>query len=200
MVMQVELFLLILLIGGLFVDRNKSFVLISFLKYLSVLLFLIGLGLSYIVIISDIDSENFFQHFSVFLPEYFSSRVQDTVFIASAFCFTVAYLSANLRHIFVKSETHNPGGDLVIKKIAEVDDKRNNQKENSRNETEITTLVRQKIDTLFEQVNAARHDLFNLMLDINGIHSADDAQRSLDSLEKSANIIKELKKLTVNEK
>ena len=200
MVMQVELFLLILLIGGLFVDRNKSFVLISFLKYLSVLLFLIGIGLSYIVIISDIDSENFFQHFSVFLPEYFSSRVQDTVFIASAFCFTVAYLSANLRHIFVKSETYNPGGDLVIKKIAEVDDKRNNQKENSRNETEITALVRQKIDTLFEQVNAARHDLFNLMLDINGIHSADDAQRSLDSLEKSANIIKELKKLTVNEK
>ena len=70
----------------------------------------------------------------------------------------------------------------------------------SKNEQKLAGIVHEKIDSLSIEIDAARHDLFNLMLDINGIHSADDAQKSLDSLEKSIAIIKDLKKLKVDGK
>ena len=49
------------------------------------------------------------------------------------------------------------------------------------------------IENLNINISKARHDLFNLILDMNGIHSADDAQRSLEYLEESASILKSMK-------
>ena len=92
--------------------------------------------------------------------------------------------------------SYNANTNLMIKKIsgesrekAEINFLENDQK--------YAGLLHEKIDSLSIEIDAARHDLFNLMLDINGIHSADDAQKSLDSLEKSISIIKDLKKLKV---
>ena len=68
----------------------------------------------------------------------------------------------------------------------------------SKNEQKFADLVNEKIDGLSAQIEAARHDLFNVMLDINGIHSAEDAQKSLDSLERSIVIIRNIKKIKVN--
>ena len=87
----------------------------------------------------------------------------------------------------IKKISSEPGGGHAVKNVSENDQK-------------FSELVFEKIDGLLIEIDAARHDLFNLMLDINGIHSADDAQKSLDSLEKSIAIIKDLKKLKVNGK
>ena len=55
--------------------------------------------------------------------------------------------------------------------------------------------LKNQIEKLNTSISKARHDLFNLMLDMNGIHSADDAQRSLEYLEESASILKSMKNL-----
>ena len=88
----------------------------------------------------------------------------------------------------------------MIKKISGESVGQYKEKEFSKNEKRFFDLIHEKIDGLSVEIDTARHDLFNLMLDINGIHSADDAQKSLDSLEKSIAIIKDLKKLKVNGK
>ncbi|GIR48232.1 MAG: hypothetical protein CM15mP58_03290 [Burkholderiaceae bacterium] len=88
----------------------------------------------------------------------------------------------------------------MIKKISGESGEKHTEKNFSKNDQKFHDLVHEKIDGLSIEIDAARHDLFNLMLDINGIHSADDAQKSLDSLEKSITIIKDLKKLKVNGK
>ena len=94
---------------------------------------------------------------------------------------------------------HNTSGNLMIKKIGSESGEKYKRKIFQKM-IKIRWLVNEKIDSLSIEIDAARHDLFNLMLDINGIHSADDAQKSLDSLEKSVTIIKDLKKLKVNGK
>ena len=88
----------------------------------------------------------------------------------------------------------------MIKKISSEPGEGHAGKNVSENDQKFSELVFEKIDGLLIEIDAARHDLFNLMLDINGIHTADDAQKSLDSLEKSISIIKDLKKLEVNGK
>ena len=88
----------------------------------------------------------------------------------------------------------------MIKKISSESGEKYTEKNFSKNDQKFAGLVHEKLDSLSLQLDGARHDLFNLMLDINGIHSADDAQKSLDSLEKSIAIIKDLKKLKVDGK
>ena len=88
----------------------------------------------------------------------------------------------------------------MINKIGSESGEKYTGKNFSKNEQKFARIVNEKLDTLSLQLDGARHDLFNLMLDINGIHSADDAQKSLDSLEKSIAIIKDLKKLKVDGK
>ena len=101
---------------------------------------------------------------------------------------------------FFPVESYNAGGDLMIKKISSESREKKTEINLLENNQKYAVLVHEKIDSLSTEIDAARHDLFNLMLDINGIHSADDAQKSLDSLEKSISIIKDLKKLKVNGK
>ena len=86
----------------------------------------------------------------------------------------------------------------MIKKISSESREKHTEKNFSKNDQKFAGIVHEKIDSLSIEIDGARHDLFNLMLDINGIHSADDAQKSLDSLEKSIAIIKDLKKLKVD--
>ena len=88
----------------------------------------------------------------------------------------------------------------MIKKIGSESKEKHIGKNFSKNEQKFAGIVYEKLDTLSLQLDGARHDLFNLMLDINGIHSVDDAQKSLDSLEKSIAIINDLKKLKVHGK
>ena len=101
---------------------------------------------------------------------------------------------------FLPIDSHNTNGNLMIKKISGESRQKYPEKNVSKNDQNFAGLVHEKIDRLSIEIDAARHDLFNLMLDINGIHSADDAQKSLDSLEKSISIIKDLKRLKVNGK
>ena len=63
------------------------------------------------------------------------------------------------------------------------------------NDFENKEHLKNQIEKLNISISKARHDLFNLMLDMNGIHSADDAQRSLEYLEESASILKSMKNL-----
>ena len=101
---------------------------------------------------------------------------------------------------FIPVESHNTSGDLMIKKIGSKSGEKYIGKNFLKNEHKLAGIVHEKLDSLSLQLDGARHNLFNLMLDINGIHSADDAQKSLDSLEKSIAIIKDLKKLKVDGK
>ena len=93
--------------------------------------------------------------------------------------------------------SYNANTNLMIKKISGESRDKKTEKNFLENDQKYARLIHEKIDSLSIEIDAARHDLFNLMLDINGIHSADDAQKSLDSLEKSISIIKDLKKLKV---
>ena len=63
------------------------------------------------------------------------------------------------------------------------------------NDFENKEHLKNQIEKLNTCISKARHDLFNLMLDMNGIHSADDAQRSLEYLEESASILKSMKNI-----
>jgi len=101
---------------------------------------------------------------------------------------------------FFSVDSYNASGNLIIKKISGESREKKIGKEFLENDQEYAGLVDEKIDSLSTEIDAARHDLFNLMLDINGIHSADDAQKTLDSLEKSISIIKDLRKLKVHGK
>ena len=180
--------------------RKKTPSTVSFLKYLGLLSFVIGIVLTYISVMSDSLTVNYLQYF----PSWFSwdlpPLMQEEGSIFSAVFFAIAYLSSILLYRFFPVELHNISGDLMIKKIGNESGENYVGKNFSKNEQKFAGIVHEKLDSLSIQLDGARHNLFNLMLDINGIHSADDAQKSLDSLEKSIAIIKDLKKFKVNGK
>ena len=179
--------------------RKKTLSTVSILKYLGLLSFVIGIVLTYISVMSDSLTVDYLQYF----PSWFSWDLTPLIqegSIFSAVFFSIAYLSSSLLYGFIPVESHNTNGDLMIKKIASKSGEEHIGKNFLKNEQKLAGNVHEKLDSLSLQLDGARHDLFNVMLDINGIHSADDAQKSLDSLEKSIAIIKDLKKLTVDGK
>ena len=179
--------------------RKKMPPTVSFLKYLGLLSFIIGIVLTYISVKSYSLTVEYLQYF----PSWFSWDLKPVIqegSIFSAVFFAIAYLSSSLLYKFIPVESHNTSGDLMIKKISGEPREKYTEKNFLKNEQKLAGRVHEKLDSLSMEIDAARHDLFNLMLDINGIHSADDAQKSLDSLEKSIAIIKDLKKLKVDGK
>lgn len=179
--------------------RKKMPSTVSFLKYLGLLSFVIGIVLTYISVMSLSMTVDYLQYF----PSWFSWDITPLIqegSIFSAVFFAIAYLSSSLLYRFIPVESHNTSGDLMIKKITGESREKYTEKNFLKNEQKLAGIVHEKLDSLSLQLDGARHDLFNLMLDINGIHSADDAQKSLDSLEKSIAIIKDLKKLKVDGK
>ena len=181
--------------------RKKTPLMVSCLKYLGLLSFLIGVVLTYISVISNSLTANYLVYFPSWFSLDLSLLMREEGSILSAVFFTMAYLSSLLLYRFLSVDSYNTSGNLMIKKISEESGKNYPKKKNfSKNDQKLTESAHEKIDSLSIEIDSARHDLFNLMLDINGIHSADDAQKSLDSLEKSVSIIKDLKKLNVNGK
>ena len=179
--------------------RKKTPSTVSFLKYLGLLSFVIGIVLTYISVMSDSLTVNYLQYFPSWFSWDLSLLIQEGSIFSAVF-FAIAYLSSSLLYRFIPVESHNTSGDLMIKKISGESREKYTEKNFLKNEQKLAGIVHEKLDSLSLQLDGARHDLFNLMLDINGIHSADDAQKSLDSLEKSIAIIKDLKKLKVDGK
>ena len=173
---------------------------VSFLKYLALLSFLMGLVATYISVMSNSLTVDYLQYFPSWFPSDLSLPMREEASIFSAVFFSIAYLSSCLLYKFLPVDSYNHSGDLMIKKISGGSREKHTEKDFSKNDQKFAGLVHEKIDILSIEIDSARHDLFNLMLDINGIHSADDAQKSLDSLEKSISIIKDLKRLKVNGK
>ena len=143
---------------------------------------------------------NYLQYFPSWFTIDLSLLMGEEGLIFPAVFFSVAYLSSCLMYKFFPVDSYNVSGDLMIKKISGESREKKTEINFLENDQKYAGLLHEKIDSLSIEIDAARHDLFNLMLDINGIHSADDAQKSLDSLEKSISIIKDLKKLKVNGK
>ena len=179
--------------------RKKMSSPVSFLKFLGLLSFLAGLVLTYISVMGNSLMTNYLQHFPSWFSLDLSLLIGEEGSIFSAVFFTLAYLSSFILYK-ARSDSYNTTGNLMIKKISTESGEKYTGKNFSINDQKFAGLVHEKIDGLLIEIDAARHNLFNLMLDINGIHSADDAQKSLDSLEKSISIIKDLKKLKVNGK
>jgi len=180
--------------------RKKMPSTVSILKYLGLLSFVIGIVLTYISVMSDSLTVEYLEYFSSWFSWDLRPLIQEGSIFSAVF-FAIAYLSSSLLYRFIPVESYNTSGDLMIKKISGESDKNYTEKKNFlKNEQKLAGIVYEKLDSLSLQLDGARHDLFNLMLDINGIHSADDAQKSLDSLEKSIAIIKDLKKLKVDGK
>ena len=179
--------------------RKKTPFSVSFLKYLGLLSFVIGIVLTYISVMSDSLTVDYLQYFLSWFSWDLSLLGQEGSIFSAVF-FAIAYLSSSLLYLFLPVESHDTSGNLMIKKIGSESGKKHTGKNFSKNEQKLAGIVYEKLDSLSLQLDGARHDLFNLMLDINGIHSADDAQKSLDSLEKSIAIIKDLKKLKVDGK
>jgi len=180
--------------------RKKTPSIVSFLKYLGLLSFISGMFFTYISVMSSSLTVDYFQYFPSWFSLDLSLLMQEEGSIFSAVFFSIAYLSSILLYRFLSVDSLNTSGDLMIKKISGEPVGQYKEKDFSKNDKKISDLIHEKIDGLSVEIDTARHDLFNLMLDINGIHSADDAQKSLDSLEKSIAIIKDLKKLKVNGK
>ena len=181
-------------------SRKKTPSTVSFLKYLGLLSFLTGVGFTYISVMSSSLIANYLQYIPSWYTIDLSLLMQEGGSVLPAVLFSIAYLSSCLMYKFFPVESYNAGGDLMIKKIGGESREKKTEINFLENNQKYAVLVHEKIDSLSTEIDAARHDLFNLMLDINGIHSADDAQKSLDSLEKSISIIKDLKKLKVNGK
>ena len=179
--------------------RKKMPSTVSILKYLGLLSFVIGIVLTYISVMSDSLTVEYLEYFSSWFSWDLRPLIQEGSIFSAVF-FAIAYLSSSLLYRFIPVESHVTGGDLMIKKITGESREKYTEKNFSENDQKFARLVHEKIDSLSLQLDGARHNLFNLMLDINGIHSADDAQKSLDSLEKSIAIIKDLKKLKVDGK
>jgi len=178
--------------------KMRSTVLV--LKYLGLLSFIVGICFTYISVMSNSLMANYFQYFPSWFSLDVSLLMQEEGSIFAAIFFCIAYLSSSLLYKFLPVDLLNTSGHLMIKKISGGSGEEYKETKLSKNDQKVLDLVHEKIDGLSVQIDTARHDLFNLMLDINGIHSADDAQKSLDSLEKSIAIIKDLKKLKVNGK
>ena len=177
--------------------RKKTPSTVSFLKYLGLLSFVMGIFLTYISVKSDSLTVNYLQYFPSWFPWELALLIQEGPILSAVF-FAIAYLISSLLYRFLPVGSDNTSGNLMIKKIGSESGEKHIGKKFSKNEQKFARLAHEKLDTLSLQLDGARHDLFNLMLDINGIHSADDAQKSLDSLEKSIAIIKDLKKLKVD--
>ena len=180
--------------------RKKTPSTVSFLKYLALLFFLTGIVVTSISVMSNSLTADYFQHFPSWFSLDSSLIMGEEASIVSAVFFSIAYFISCLLYKFLPIDSHNTNGNLMIKKISGESRQKYPEKNVSKNDQNFAGLVHEKIDSLSIEIDAARHDLFNLMLDINGIHSADDAQKSLDSLEKSISIIKDLKRLKVNGK
>ena len=180
--------------------RKKTSTTFSFLKYLALLSFLMGIAITYISVMGVSFTEDYLRYFQSWFSLDLSLLMREKASIFSAVFFSIAYLSSCFLSKFLPVDSYNTSGNLMIKKISGESKEKHTEKNFSKNDQNFAGLVHEKIDSLSIEVDAARHDLFNLMLDINGIHSADDAQRSLDSLEKSVSIIKDLKRLKVNGK
>ena len=172
---------------------------VSFLKYLGLLSFVIGIVLTYISVMSSSMTVDYLLYFPSWFSLDLTSLIQEGSIFSAVF-FAIAYLSSSLLYRFIPVESHNTSGDLMIKKTGSKSGEKQIEQNFLKNEQKLAGIVHEKLDSLSLQVDGARHDLFNLMLDTNGIHSADDAQKSLDSLEKSIAIIKDLKKLKVDGK
>ena len=179
--------------------RKKTPSKVSFLKYLGLLSFLMGIVLTYISVMSNSLRVNYLQYFPSWLSWDLSLLIQEGSILSAVF-FAIAYLSSCLLYKFFPVDRIILDGNLMIKKIGSESGEKHTEKNFSKNDQKFAGIVHEKLDSLSIEIDGARHDLFNLMLDINGIHSADDAQKSLDSLEKSIAIIKDLKKLKVNGK
>ena len=179
--------------------RKKTPSTVSFLKYLGLLSFVMGIVLTYISVMSDSLRVNYLQYFPSWLSRDLSLLIQEGSILSAVF-FAIAYLISSVLYRFLSVGSHNTDGNLMIKKIGSESGGNYTGKNFSKNEQKLAGIVHEKLDSLSLQLDGARHDLFNLMLDINGIHSADDVQKSLDSLEKSIAIIKDLKKLKVDGK
>ena len=179
--------------------RIKTASTVSILKYLGLLSFVIGIVLTYISVMSDSLTVDYLQYFPSWFSWDLTLLIQEGSLFSAVF-FAIAYLSSTLLYRFIPVESHSTSGDLMIKKIGSKSGEEHIGKNFLKNEQKLAGIVHEKLDSLSLQLDGARHDLFNLMLDINGIHSADDAQKSLDSLEKSIAIIKDLKKLKVDGK
>ena len=179
--------------------RKKTPSTVSFLKYLGLLSFVMGIVLTYISVMSDSLTVEYLEYFSSWFSWDLRPLIQEGSIFSAVF-FAIAYLSSSLLYKFIPVESHNTSGDLMIKKISGEPREKYTEKNFLKNEQKLAGRVHEKLDSLSMEIDAARHDLFNLMLDINGVHSADDAQKSLDSLEKSIAIIKDLKKLKVDGK
>ena len=177
--------------------RIKTASTVSILKYLGLLSFVIGIVLTYISVMSDSLTVDYLQYFPSWFSWDLTLLIQEGSLFSAVF-FAIAYLSSTLLYRFIPVESHSTSGDLMIKKIGSKSGEEHIGKNFLKNEQKLAGIVHEKLDSLSLQLDGARHDLFNLMLDINGIHSADDAQKSLDSLEKSIAIIKDLKKLKVD--
>ena len=180
--------------------RKKTPSTVTFLKYICLLYFLIGLGFTYISVMSSSLTVNYLQYFPSWNSLDLSLLMQEEGSVLSAVFFSIAYLSSYLLSKILSVDSYNTSSNLMIQKISGESGEKHTEKKFSKNAQNFADLVHEKIDSLSIEIDSARHDLFNLMLDINGIHSADDAQKSLDSLEKSISIIKDLKKLEVNGK
>ena len=179
-------------------SRQKPPSIVSFLKYFGLVSFLSGIFFTYMSIMSNSLTVEYSQYFPSWVPLDLSLLMQEEISIFSAVFFGLAYLSSSVLYKFLPVDSLNTSDHLMIKKISGEPREQYKEKKFSKNDKKFVELVHEKIDGLSVEIDTARHDLFNLMLDINGIHSADDAQKSLDSLEKSIAIIKDLKKLKVN--
>ena len=156
---------------------------------LGMVFFSAGLMLFYLDI-SNSDLKSTFLLFVQSTDLFFSLGTKTIVFF-SVVCFCLAYLSLVAvfffnRNSFSVRKSENEIG-ASGKKRSFVGD-RPNDFENKED-------LKNQIESLSISISKARHDLFNLMLDMNGIHSADDAQRSLEYLEESASILKSMKNL-----
>ena len=169
-------------------------------NFIGLIFFLLGLTLSAVNILENKIEIFYFQHFFIWVAEELSVTKENLLIIFSSCFFSLAYLIASSRGLSSGKYEQTASGDLMIKKIDAQTNKKKIPSTKSSSVDISPTVFFDKIEELSDKVNAARYDLFNLMLDMNGIHSADDAQKSLDSLEESASLIKEIKKLNENGK
>ena len=95
--------------------RKKTPSTVSFLKYLGLLSFVIGIVLTYISVMSDSLTVNYLQYF----PSWFSWDLTPLIqegSIFSAVFFAIAYLSSSLLYRFIPVESYNTEWQLDDKK------------------------------------------------------------------------------------
>ena len=98
--------------------RKKTPSKVSFLKYLGLLSFLMGIVLTYISVMSNSLMANYLQYFPSWFSLDLSLLMQEEGSIFSAVFFSIAYLSSSLLYKFLPVESYNTSGDLMIKKIS----------------------------------------------------------------------------------